>query len=45
MMLGACYFLKEAAGYHYELERIYTAAMDFERKETYTAGFIEQLFR
>ena len=44
MMAGACYFLKEAAHYHYELERIYTAAMDFDRKERYTAEFIKQLF-
>ncbi len=31
-------------GYHFALEQIYTAAMDFERKEAFTCSFIDELF-
>ena len=37
--------LEGAAKCHFELETIYSAAMDFERKEAFTEAFCEELFR
>jgi hypothetical protein len=36
--------LKQASALHFDLERIYSAAMDFRAKETFTAGFLDRLF-
>ena len=39
LMAGACYCFERGAGYHFELEDIYMAAMDFEAKEAFTKKF------
>lgn len=36
--------LSVAAEYHFELEKIYSAAMDFQAKEDFTRSFCEELF-
>ena len=36
--------LSSASGHHFELERIYAAAMDFAAKEAYTERFCEDVF-
>ena len=41
---SALHELSVAAKYHFELERIYAAAMDFHAKEAFTRSFCEKLF-
>lgn len=41
---GAECELKRAGNYHFELEKIYKSAMDFNRLEIFTQNFCEQLF-
>lgn len=41
---GALRSLAEAGTYHFELEKIYAAAMDFSTKEAYTETFCRQTF-
>lgn len=36
--------LAEAAAFHFDLEKIYSAAMDFSAKEAFTASFCDMLF-
>lgn len=41
---GAVQCLREAGRYHFELEKVYAAAMDFSAKERYTRAFCERVF-
>ena len=41
---SALHELEGAAKYHFELESIYAAAMDFERKEAFTEAFCGEVF-
>jgi hypothetical protein len=41
---SALHELSAAAKYHFELEKIYAAAMDFRAKEAFTQSFCEELF-
>lgn len=41
---SALHELSAAAKYHFELEKIYAAAMDFRAKEAFTRSFCEELF-
>ncbi len=44
LLTAALRSLSEAAEHHFELERIYSAAMDFSAKETFTEAFCKDLF-
>ncbi len=41
---AALHSLQQASALHFELERIYSAAMDFRAKEAFTADFLETIF-
>ena len=44
MLDGACDTLEEINRLHFELEKIYSTAMDFEAKEAFTRGFCKKIF-
>jgi hypothetical protein len=44
LLTAALHSLSEAATHHFELERIYAAAMDFSAKERFTEEFCRDLF-
>lgn len=45
LLSSACEAFSEAGEYHFELERIYSACMDFCAKERYTRSFCEMIDR
>ena len=43
LLEGACAALDKASGYHFELEAIYTSAMDFAAKESFAKQFCHRI--
>ncbi len=45
MLSGAIEALEDVSRYHFEVEKIYVSAMDFEAKERFTAQFCQKIFK